>query len=123
MCICMEVHVANSSVCHTYVMWEELGHSHFLYVPAVSNVVTTGNGTGSKNVLIRNHALGLVFSIQSSVYGTTTVVKVSLFSTSTVYCKVLLHVKIEIKHRFSPQTNFLYLGLVNVSMVTETCCS
>ena len=23
----------------------------FLYVPAVSNVVTTGNGTGTKNVL------------------------------------------------------------------------
>ena len=32
----------NSSACHVYVMWAELGHSHFLYVPAVSNVVTTG---------------------------------------------------------------------------------
>ena len=37
--------------CHAYIMWAELGHSHFLYVPAVSNVVvTTGNGTGTKNV-------------------------------------------------------------------------
>ena len=34
----------NSSACHAYIMWAELGHSHFLYVPAVSNVVTTGNG-------------------------------------------------------------------------------
>ena len=29
-------------------MWAELGHNHFLYVPAVLNVVTTGNGTGTK---------------------------------------------------------------------------
>ena len=53
--ICMEVHVChNSSACHAYVMWEELDHCHFLYVPAVLNVVTTGNGTGTgtKNVLI-----------------------------------------------------------------------
>ena len=48
----------------------------FLYVPAVSNVVTNGNGTGTKNVL-RSLALRFVFSIQSSVYGA----KVSLFST------------------------------------------
>ena len=63
-------------------MWAELGHSHFLYVPAVSNVVTTGNGMGTKNVLKWNRALGFEFSIQSSVYGAT-VVKVSLFSTWT----------------------------------------
>ena len=73
----------NSSACHAYVKWAELGHSHFLYVPAVSNVVTTGNGTGTKNVLKLNRALGFVFSIQSSVYGATTVTKVSLFSTWT----------------------------------------
>ena len=73
----------NSSTCHAYVMWVELGHCHFLYVPAVLNVVTTGNGTGSKNVLKRNRALGFEFSIQSSVYGATTVAKVSLFSTWT----------------------------------------
>ena len=53
----------------------------FLYVPAVLNVVTTGNGTGTKNVLKWNRTLGFEFSIQFSVYGATTVAKVSLFST------------------------------------------
>ena len=72
-----------SSACHAYVMWAELGHCHFLYVPAVLNVVTTGNGMGTKNVLKLNRALGFEFSIQSSVYGATTVAKVSLFSTWT----------------------------------------
>ena len=66
-----------------YVMWAELGHCHFLYVPAVLNVVTTGNGTGTKNVLKRNRVLGLKFSIQSSVYGAITEAKVNLFSTWT----------------------------------------
>ena len=42
---------------------------------------TTGNGTGTNNVLKWNRALGFEFSIQSSVYGATTVAKVSLFST------------------------------------------
>ena len=42
------------------------------------NVVTTGNGTGITNVLKWNRALGFEFSIQSSVYGATTVAKVSL---------------------------------------------
>ena len=55
----------------------------FLYVPAVLNVVTTGNGTGTKNVLNWNRVLGFEFSIQSSVYGAITVAKVSLFSTWT----------------------------------------
>ena len=64
-------------------MWAELGHCLFLYVPAVLNVVTNGNGTGSKNVLKWNSALGFEFSIQFSVYGATTVAKVSLFSTWT----------------------------------------
>ena len=73
----------NSSACHAYVMWAELGHCHFLYVLAVSNIVTTGNGTGTKNVLKRKRALGFEFSILSFVYGATTVVKVSLFSTWT----------------------------------------
>ena len=35
----------------------------FLYVPAVLNVVTTGNGTGTNNVLKWNRALGFEFSI------------------------------------------------------------
>ena len=60
-------------------MWTELGHCHFLYMPAV----TIGNGTGTKNVLKWNRVLGFEFSVQSSVYGATTVVKVSLFSTWT----------------------------------------
>ena len=72
----------NSSACHAYVMWAELHHCHFVYVPAVLNV-TTGNGMGIKNVLKWNRALEFEFSIQSSVYGATTVAKVSLFSTWT----------------------------------------
>ena len=64
-------------------MWAELVHCHFLYVPAVLNVVITGNGTGIKNVLKSNRSLGFEFSIQSSVYGATAVAKVSLFSTWT----------------------------------------
>ena len=72
-----------SSACHAYVMWEELGHCQFLYMPAVLNVVTTGNGTGTKNVLKWNRAFGFEFSIQSSVYGATTVAKLCLFSTWT----------------------------------------
>ena len=73
----------NSSACNIYVTWAELGLSHFLYMPGVSNVVTTRNGTGTKNVLKWNRALGFVFSIQSSVYSAITVAKVSLFSTWT----------------------------------------
>ena len=74
-----------SSTCHAYVMWAGLGHSHFLYVPAVLNVVTTGNGTGTKNVLKWNRLLGFEFSIHSSVYGATTEAKVCLFSTWTQF--------------------------------------
>ena len=61
-------------------MWAELGHCYFVYVLAVLNV-TTRNGMGTKNVLKWNRARGFEFSIQSSVYGATTVAKVSLFST------------------------------------------
>ena len=75
----MEVIVAHAMLCNV----AELGLSHFLYVPAVSNIVTAGNGMGTKNVLKWNHTLWFVFSIQSSVYGATTVLKVSLFSTWT----------------------------------------
>ena len=55
----------------------------FLYMPAVLNIVTNGNGTSTKNVLKWNRALEFEFSIQSSVYGATTVAKVSLFSACT----------------------------------------
>ena len=57
-----------SSACHVYVMWAELVHSYFLYVPAVSNVVTNGNGTGTKNVLKGTVHLGL--SLVSSLLST-----------------------------------------------------
>ena len=68
----------NSSACHVYVMWAEFVQSHFLYVPAVSNLVTNGNGTGTKNVLIGTVRFGLtVFCLRSA----TTVAKVKLFST------------------------------------------
>ena len=72
-----------SSACHAYVMWAGLVHCHFLYVPAVLNVVTTGNGTGTKNVLNGTVRLGL--SLVSSLLstGAATVAKVSLFSTWT----------------------------------------
>ena len=55
----------NCSTYHTYPMWAELGHGHFSYVQAVLNVVTTGNGTGTKYVLNWNHALG--FELISSL--------------------------------------------------------
>ena len=53
----------NSSACHAYVMWVELATAISLYVPAVLDVVANGNGTGTKNVLKWNHALGIEFSI------------------------------------------------------------
>ena len=48
----------NSSACHAYVMWAE-ATAIFLYVPAVLNIVTTGNGTSTKNVLNGTVCLGL----------------------------------------------------------------
>ena len=57
----------------------------FFVLTSRSNIVTTGNGTGTKNVLKWNRALGFEFSIQSSVDGAITVAKVSLFSTWTRY--------------------------------------
>ena len=64
-------------------MWAELDHCHFLYVPAVLNVVTIANSLGTKNVLKWNRALVFEYSIHSSVYGSTTVAKVSLLTTWT----------------------------------------
>ena len=78
-------------------MWADLGYCHFLYVQAVLHIATHKNGTATKNVLKWNHALGFEFSIQPSVYGTTTVEKSKpIFHLDTVYCKVLLYVSIEI---------------------------
>ena len=74
-------------------------------MPAVLNVVTTGNGEGTINVLKWNRALGFVFSTQPSVYGATIVVKASLFSSWTVYCKFLLYVSVEIDPFSCEQTS------------------
>ena len=116
----------NSSACHAYVMWAELGHSHFLYLPVVSNVVTNGNGTGTKNVLKGTVRLGLVlvssllssrryYCSESKLFSTWTWSTVSFYST---------YVSVEInpfKHwYFSTQTNLVYLGLVYVTMITGT---
>ena len=74
----------NSSTCHAYVIWAELYHCYFLYVPDVSNIVTNGNGSGTKNVFKRNFAHWFEFSIQSSVFSrATTVATVNVFSTWT----------------------------------------
>ena len=81
--MCIYMYRGTCAACHAYVMWAELGHCHFSYMTAVLNVVATGNGTGTKNVFKWNRALGFEFSIQSSVYGTTTIAKVNLFSTWT----------------------------------------
>ena len=49
--------------------------------PVVHNV--GGVKMNTKNVLKWNHALWLLFNIQSSNYGATSVAKISLFSTFT----------------------------------------
>ena len=129
----MEIREANSSACHVYVLWAELGHSHSLYEPAVSNVVTTGNGKVTKNVLKWNRALGFEFSIhpvfclRHYYYSKSK----PILYLDTVYSKLLPYVSLQIdpfssvnKHRqFSTQTNFHYLGLVNINTITGTCCS
>ena len=97
----------NSSACHAYVMWAELGHYHFLYVPAVFNVVTSGNGTGTKNVLKWNCALGFEFSIYPifclrQYYCNESK---SILYQDTVYCKFLLYVCIEIDPFSCKQTS------------------
>ena len=66
----------SSSACHAYVIWEELGHSHFILVSHFK-CSTTGNG----HFKMERCTLVFVFSIQSSVYSATAVVKVSLSST------------------------------------------
>ena len=115
----------NSSACHVYVMWAGLGRSHYLYVPAVSNVVTNGNGTGTNNVLkgTVRFGLNLVSGLLSSRCYYCSESKTILYL-DTVYRKLLLYVSIEIKplkHRcFSTQTNLVYLGLVYVTMIAGT---
>ena len=68
-------------------------------------VVTTGNGTGTKNVLKWNRALEFEFSIQCSIYSTTTVAKVSLFSTWTRCTVSFYYVSVEIDPFSCEQTS------------------
>ena len=102
-----------------------LGHSHFLYVPVVSDVVANRNGTGTKNVLkgTVRFGLSLVSSLLSSRRYWCSESK-TIFYLDKVYRKFLLYVSVEIntlKHRcFSTQTNLVYLGLVYVTMITGT---
>ena len=99
--VCIYVYVwryvcHNSSACHAYVMWAELGHCHFLYVPAVLNVVTTGNGTGTKNVLKWNRVLGFEFSILSESSSESSSESRPILYLDTVYCRFLLYESVEI---------------------------
>ena len=103
-------------------MWAALGHSHFLYVSAISNIVTIENGTDTKNVLKGTMCfdLGLVSSLLSSRRFYCSENKTIVYL-DTVYCKFLLNVIVEInpfKHRYySTQTNLVYLGLAYVTMM------
>ena len=73
------------------------------------------NGTDSKNFL-KNCALGFVF--RSSLLST---------ALSLPGYGLLYYVSVEIDtfrcEQMSTQTNLLYLGLVNVTMITGTHCS
>ena len=94
-------------------------------MPVVSNVVTNGKGTGTKNVLkgTVRFGLSLVSSLLSSRRYYCSESKTILYL-DTVYRKILLYVSVEInpfKHRcFSTQNNLVYLGLVYVTMITGT---
>ena len=86
-------------------MWVELGHSNFLYIPAVSNIVTNGNGMGIKNVFKRSMCLSLfvVSSLLSTallLYGAVTIGlllwgKPILYLDMVCY-KFILYVSVEI---------------------------
>ena len=73
----------NSNGCHVYVMLAELGHSLFLLAPAVSIVVTKGNGTDTKNILKGTMRFGLILVSIFCLGGATTVAKAKLFCTRT----------------------------------------
>ena len=92
---------------------------------AVTNIVTNGNGMGTKNVLkgIVRFGLSLVSTLRSSRRYYCSESKTILYL-DTVYCKFLLNLSVDIntfKHRyFNTQTNLVYLGLVYVTMITGT---
>ena len=59
----------NSSACHVYVMWAELGHSHFLYICASRfKCSNQWKRHGHKKCFKRNRALWFEFSIHFSVF-------------------------------------------------------
>ena len=94
-------------------------------MPVVSNVVTNGNGTGTKNVLKGTMRFGLsLASSPLSLRRYCCSESKTILYLDTVYRKFLLYVSVEInplKHRcFSTQTNLVYLGLVYVTMITGT---
>ena len=95
-------------------------------MPVVSNIVTNGNSTGTKNVLKGTMCFGLslVSSLLSLRCYYCSESKIILYL-DMVYRKFLLYVSVEInplKHRcFSTQTNLVYVGLVYVTMITGTC--
>ena len=101
-----------------HATYTELGRSHFLYVPAISNIVTNGNGTGTKNVLKRTvrFDLSLVSSFLCSRRYYCSESK-TIFYLDTVYCKILLYVSVEI----NPSTiGNLAPKLTYVTMITGT---
>ena len=76
----------------TCATWKEFG-------TAISNVITTAN-----QALKMEPCAWVCVSIQSSVYGTTTVAKVSLFSTwmrSTIYVRVEIGIVLYLRTNFS----------------------
>ena len=97
---------------------------NFLYVPAISNVVTNGNCTGTKNVLKRTvrFDLSLVSSFLSSRHYYCSESKTILYL-DTVYCKILLYVSIEINPSnigiLASKLNLLTEALY-VTMITGT---
>ena len=86
-------------------MWAELVHCHFLYLPAVLNVVTTGNGTGTKNVFKWNRALGFEFSPVFCLRRYNCSDSKPILYLDTVYCKFLLYVSVEIDPFICEQTS------------------
>ena len=83
-------------------------------MPAVSNIVTNGNGMGTKNVLkgTVRFGLSLVSSLLSLRRYYCSESKTILYL-DTVYRKFLLYVSVEINP-------LVYLGLVYVTMITGT---
>ena len=103
-CVCIWRYVRHNST-HAYVMCNVGGVRPltliFLYVPAVSNAVSTGNGTGTKNVLKWNRAPWFVYFVCVLV----SCLRRYFHSESKpilyldmVYCMFSLHVCVEIDH-------------------------